>query len=187
MAEASIINLEARRNLRADASLSTGPVRSGEGSSAIRPSTTPPEATIEDLYGSDTGATRLFARARQILRDGDERIGRALILLGGKDVVGADNEVNLFQAQLPELFLCKAVSEGLAAGTVAMFHALQNRGGSLIETDQLWALRQLIRRLLEETFVQIEDIVDEIAALTDAGLAVGPKDAEVLEDIFAPE
>jgi hypothetical protein len=184
MDEQNIIDFEDRRQHRASASLTYEAVLSDDGSERTQRSSAR-SADIEDLYSADAAGTRLLARARQILHDGDQKIGQALVQLGAGDPIGADNEVNLFQAQLAELFLCRSVSEGLAAGTIAIFHALRNRGGSLLDADQLWALKQLITKLYQETFVKIEDIVDELAALVDAGLAVDPKEGEILEEIFA--
>jgi hypothetical protein len=92
---------------------------------------------IEDLYPIELGRAQLLATARSLLAMADERLTRAQEYIKDGNVVGADYEISLFQGDIPELFCCGVISEGLAAITVAVHHALQNRGPSPITVGQL--------------------------------------------------
>src|SRR6266511_1971840 len=88
----------------------TAGVRVRDQHSGVRP------VPIEDLYPVTTaGRAQLLGTARALLAAGRDRLRRAHEYLDDGNDVGADYEVSLFQGDIPELFCCSSISEGLGA------------------------------------------------------------------------
>ncbi|MGA3308582.1 MAG: hypothetical protein ABSD08_08205 [Xanthobacteraceae bacterium] len=142
------------------------------------------DVQIEDLYAGDTPTAQLINRARQLLAEAEDFSVNAQRMLSEGDGVGADNEITLLQANLPELFFCRSLSEGLGAVTVALHHALTNRNGSPLTSDQIFAVRTACQKLHSNPFAPFTDALDLIDGLADAGLVTDPPEAELLSDFF---
>jgi hypothetical protein len=143
------------------------------------------EALIDDLYHGVTPGNQLLNRARQLLQENERRIADARQLLNEGDVLGADNEISLFQADLPELFCCRSLSEGFAAVVVALNHSLQNRRGAPLSSDQITAILNCVRRLNTDTFLSFDQSLDLVDDLERRELLTDLAEAEYLSDVLA--
>jgi hypothetical protein len=132
-------------------------------------------AEIEDLYSPEFPANDILNRARQLLKEHDRRLNEAKDMLAEGDTIGADNEISLFQADLPELFCCRALSEGFAAIIVALHHAMQNRGGVPMTNEQMLAVLGCVQTLHANIFLSFTAALDLIDHLADAGLKSLPR------------
>jgi hypothetical protein len=140
---------------------------------------------IEDLYSSDAPTNAILNCARGLLKEHERLLTDAQKLLADGDAIGADNEISLFQADLPELFCCRTLSEGFAAVIVALHHATQNKDGAPMTNEQLTAVHRCVEKLHENIFLSFTAALNLIDQLTDTGLKVEPAEAEYLSDILA--
>jgi hypothetical protein len=188
MAEtAQIIDLQAHRET-ATPSTSPGPrvirghayisERDQEGGRAT-------QTAIGDLYDPDTPTGGLIVRARELLSDMAQRAELAQTCLNEDDLLGADQEINLIQSDLPELFCCRQLSEGMAAFAVALHHGLLNRGDRTLSNEQLYTVRNSLQTLHEAPFISFDFGLDLVDGLRSVGLNTDPAEANILSDIFA--
>jgi hypothetical protein len=141
------------------------------------------DTDIDDLYVGDTPTAQLISRARQLLVSCEERASLAQALLDD-DLVGSDNEISLLQANLPELFCFRELSDGLGAIILAIYHALVNRRGSPLNGDQIYALRLAFEALHANPFLPFSEALDLIDGIVSTSLVTDPPEAEFLSDIF---
>jgi hypothetical protein len=144
------------------------------------------ELLLEDLYGSDTPTGGVIVRARELLADMAQRTNAAHLYLSDGDMIGADQEINLLQADLPELFCCRELSEGLATLTVALHFALLNRKDQVLSQDQLYVVRKCVELVYQSPFINFDTALDLVEELKSVGLVTDPPEAEILSDILAP-
>jgi hypothetical protein len=151
------------------------------------PSHSTRETSLDDLYSSEASAGALIMRVRELLSEMAERAKIAHESLASDDLMGADQEVNLIQADLPELFCCRDISEGLAAFTVALHYALLNRKDSTLNLAQIYVLKSCIDQLCESPIIGFEAGLDLIDRLANEGFITDPPEAKALSDIFVSE
>jgi hypothetical protein len=141
--------------------------------------------SIDDLYDSDTPTGALIHNARRILSEIEARAAEAQRLHNARDFIGADNEIALLQADLPELFCCSTLSDGFAAVVIAIFHGLRNRGFDALNIDQLFVVRRATEKLRSDPFLDFNLALDLIDALADSGLKTDPVESEHLGELLA--
>jgi hypothetical protein len=107
------------------------------------------DVDIGDLYAGETPTAQLISRARQLLADAEQLATTAQRQLADGDDVGADHDIALLQANLPELFCCRSLSDGLGAVVIALHHALSNRKGDFLNLDQAYAVAVACHVVLE--------------------------------------
>ena len=142
---------------------------------------------MEDLYPVAVGRGQLLSTARTLLSAGQERLNRAQEYLRDGNQVGADYEISMVQGDIPELFCCSSISEGLAVIALAVHHALRNRGPSPLTEKQLNILSLCIGRLNNEIFLSYEAALNLIDELEESDLNVNPPEAETLSSILIDE
>lgn len=141
---------------------------------------------LTDLYSGASGRGRLILKARSILDGAVVRLRRAQ-QLQSEDRVATDYEVTLVQGDLPELFCCSSLSEGFAALTVGLHHALRNRKGEAITAEQLSEVTGAVARMAKEPFVNYEHALDVLDRLEDVGLNVNPPINQAIAEVFDEE
>ena len=116
----------------------------------------------------------LLHRALVLLSEGETRLQKAQELLVEEDDLSADYEITLFQGNLPELFCCRVISDGFAAVIVALHHALKNRLGSPLTSDQIFVVLKSVQRLRKEPFLVYDKALNIIDSMDAAGLQTDP-------------
>jgi hypothetical protein len=106
-------------------------------------------------------------------------------LIAKGNLIGGDQDITLLQADLPELFCCRSLSDGLGALTVALYHGLANKKGSPLNLDQVYAVRVACERLYENPFMPFATALDLIDLVASTGLETDPPEAAILGDVFA--
>ncbi len=143
------------------------------------------ETDFGDLYGHDTPAGGPIVRARELLAEMASHASTAQMHLAAKELLDADQEINLIQADLPELFCLRELSQGLATVTVALNQALQNRGSGILNDDQLYAVRRSVETLRDQPFLSFDAALDLVDDLVRTGLTTEPPEGRILGEIFA--
>jgi hypothetical protein len=192
MAEVQIVNLNEYRSTYSSGSDTEGTVRFRREAKARTDSDLPAarsarETDFADLYGADTAAGGLIVRARELLASMAFHAAAAQACLAADELMDADQEINLIQADLPELFCLRELSEGLATVTVALSYALQNRRDGVLDDDQVYAVRHCIEQLQEHPFLSFDAGLTFVDQLVAAGLVTDPPEAKILGEVFASE
>ena len=191
MAESgNIIDLASRRGtlgseIKREATIYRAEVRTRSGAD---PEVAKREPTFAELYpAQETASSGLIHRALELLSECEARSAKAQSLLATDDVLGADLEITRLQSDLPELFCCKVLSDGLGAVILALHYALINREGAPLTVDQIFAVRRCIEILRNNPFLAFDESLDLIELLAGAELVVDPPEADTLSDLFAAE
>lgn len=142
------------------------------------------ETRIDDLYAGDTPIAQLISQARKLLAKCDAHAKMALRNTSDGDRVASDNEISLLQADLPELFCCRQLSDGFGSIILGLFHALKNRSGAPLDQDHIFAISETIEALYNNPFMPFTDSLDYLDKISNSGLNVEPPEAEILGDFF---
>ena len=148
---------------------------------------TPRLTNLEDLYAEDVASTALIRRARSLLHNIGECAKAAHEAYTSNDEIGADHQTMLLRADLLELFLCRNVSEGMAAFVLALHYALHNKHGVPLDLDQLYAVRKALQHLHSDMFMSFSESIDLIDSLAGCGLIVDPPEATILTNVFSDQ
>lgn len=90
------------------------------------------------------------------------------------DLISSDDAVHRLQALLPELFCCRAISDGFGAIINAVYHSLDNMRGAMLNSAQLQAVNKVLKRIHSEPFLLFDEAVDEIMHLEEVGFEIEP-------------
>ena len=142
------------------------------------------ETKFEDLYSADTKSHALISRARELLHSAEQRAQKALELLSSSDEVGADQQIMLLQGDLPELFCCRDLSDGLATFVLALHYALYNQHGAPLNADQIFEVRRGLKHLRDNLFIDFKESLDLVDGLADRGLTPEAPETTVFSDVI---
>lgn len=116
----------------------------------------------------------LLSTALLLLDEGANYLNDSIRMFDDGDMLGSDDALQGFQALLPELFCCRDLGDGFGAIVNSVFHSLKNLDGVPLNKKQLQTVRQIVRRIATEPFISLDEALEEIGLLQDAGLEVEP-------------
>lgn len=139
---------------------------------------------LAEIYGDDTNELRALNRARVLVIAAEYQLTLAGAALRDSGKAAADDHVIRVQANLPEMFLYRGISEGYGAIVLSVYHALEANAGEPLDSTQIEALRVCFRHLAEEPFCKIVDVLDFIEGLEEAGFTTDPAEAAAVDAII---
>lgn len=146
------------------------------------------EAQIEtkNLYPLSHELRPELAAAFTLIKEGLENVDEAIKAEKEGDRISSDDAIQRLQALLPELFCCRSISDGFGSIINAVHHAIVNMQVTPLNSDQLLAIRKVMRRINTEPFLEFGEAVDEIISLENVGFEVEPSyykyAADMLDD-----
>jgi|GEM_PF-5005882 len=144
------------------------------------------ETRLDDLYAPDI-SDALVQRVRVLLRNAAEVATDAKDALAADDAIGADQKVMILQGLLPELFCCRAVSEGMAVFVVGLFHGLKNQRGRPLNLDQIYVIAKALTAIADSPFLSFEKALDFLSGLENEEIDIDPPEAAQLPELLSIE
>lgn len=141
-------------------------------------------ATIEAIYPAPHNGSPEFTATARLLRLAVECTDVAVAADAVGDAVAADYELSKLRGLLPELFCCRSLGDGYGAVIVALTTVLQEHKTRPLSTEQIRAIKALLKALRERPLMRIQTALDEIEKLERAGLNTTPKVVEALGQIL---
>jgi hypothetical protein len=138
--------------------------------------------SIEDLYPSTEAAAPELDVALRLLARGLEYVNEAFAATQTGNAIVGDDAMQRLQALLPELFNCRVLGDGYGAIINAVLGSLENMRGSPLNKQQIGTIRQVLRRVRSEPFIQYSSALDEIEKLEQANFVIEPSGFEHLAD-----
>lgn len=142
------------------------------------------EISTKELYPLASEINPILATAFHLLEEGVGHINLAIRKLEEGDSISSDDEVQHFQALLPELFCCRNLGDGFGAIISSVFHSLRNLDGNPANDEQLKAIKNIVCRISTEPFILFDEAVNEIIKLEDVGLTIEPEHYKFAADLL---
>jgi|SRR5579859_2394490 len=132
-----------------------------------------------ELYPVRHAYSREHITALRLLRLACARMNRAMAALASEDGIAADIEVQKVQRALPELFCCRALSDGFGSMVNALMSVFESLEGNLLNEPQLRVLCRMFALLLDKPFLTADEADAHFEELEAVGL--NPYPAEFVE------
>lgn len=149
-----------------------------------RPSSIEGIAT-SSLYGNVYNDVSFIPRVLALLGEGKELLISSSKYLSQGDEVSSDNDIQHFLALLPELFCCRSIGDGFASIITSIYNSVINQSEiGLLSGNQIAKVLLLIEKIQNEPFLELDEAIDLILLLDDAGLNVEPKHLNRITEIL---
>lgn len=139
---------------------------------------------INRLYPIDSKLNVPFLDAKKILYTLLQDCDEAQQKFKEGDYIRSDDKIQSIQMGMSELFCFRQYSEGLGYASVAIFHALKNEGGELLEMDKISALRQSLYYFWQKPFLSFDEALDIVDVLERHEMIVEPEEISNLTELL---
>lgn len=134
---------------------------------------------LSDLYALDQPAGFVANALARLTH-----IRQAIRTAKQGDAVDRDDAINTLKAELPSLFALKGWPDGALAVFVALHHALLNKKGLALDSDQFYAIERTINKLAESPFLSFDRALDLIDILRECGFETDPEEASLIFEML---
>ena len=125
-----------------------------------------------------------FQTAQRLLGEAIKLCDGALLTYRQLNLLEADDLMQRVHLLLPELFCCRALSDGLGAVINAIFHSLQNLNGTQLAEQQIAVIAYSLKRLQKEPFLAFNMVMDLIDDMEKNELQIDPQGLSDTVDIL---
>jgi hypothetical protein len=142
--------------------------------------------TVEDLYHSPELIESPYLRnALRLISEALRDVDNALESLSDGDRVGADDAMQHYQVQLPQLFACRSIGEGFGLLTSSLQNAVTQLRGEPMNDAQIRAVRSALGALRSEPFMTFDASMEHVSRLERVKLNVDPPKFEYLVELLS--
>ena len=138
----------------------------------------------DDLYPVREQYNPALATAGQLLDEGISLVSESIKMLIDGDMISSDDSIQRFQALLPELFCCRGLGDGFGAVINSIYHSIGNMNGNPMNEPQLSAIRNILKRIHTEPFIEYDEAIEEILHLETVGFEVSPPHFKYVADLL---
>lgn len=139
----------------------------------------------EDLYPLGDHLSSPLTTAFRLLAEATEKVNEAYDSFKNDDLISSNDAILHILAILPELFLCKEISEGFGTIINALFDSMKNHDkNGVYSLEQINMIRICLKRLATEPYIEFMDAIDIIMKLEETGFIVEPPHIEHFVEIL---
>lgn len=139
---------------------------------------------IDALYPSAPGIISPLGLALEHLKEAITDTEIAEELLVDRDLIRADDRMQLVHARLYELFAQRDIGDGFGAVINACLSGLENTLGESLRVDQIQTIRFCLWKLRQQPLIDFDASVVLVGKLEKCGLRVQPETMEAIADLL---
>ena len=138
------------------------------------------EPSLSELYTERSALSRDLANAMHLFEQVLERLESAQQSMDRDEPFRADDEIQYLFSLLPELFCCRSIGDGFGSIVGGIFHGLSNLEGIPPSKEQIDAIQTTFMLLSRRPFMSMDQALDTLMELEDAGLHLEPRELQTL-------